>query len=323
MPRTKLFISYNHRDREWLDRLRLHLAILERRDLVHVWSDTRIEAGDRWQNEIEKALTESRVAVLLISPDFLASEYIWNYEMPRILAHNKNGMLVFPLIARPCAWRIATELAELQARPADGRALSLGSEAELDRDLAELVYELSDRLEQLPVAIASEEIDLVRRQRAKTRSASIRNANQGVVGETKGGRIGTGGILDAGQSWTGLYGATNRHLRLPIREHRGSQFTALMEYLDDGTVTEIQGRIVGFDEIRNDRTFSSILSRIPDCDAGIIFRETRVAEKGNRAVDLNGEYRAVIAGPHIAGTWISNGRVVGEFELKRDVGSMA
>src|SRR4051794_40515153 len=110
MGRTKLFISYSHRDREWLDKLNAHLSLLIRRGIVHVWADTRIEIGNRWQDEIEAALTESNVAVLLVSPDFLASDFIWKEEVPKLLAHQKEGMQILPLIARPCAWRIAPEL---------------------------------------------------------------------------------------------------------------------------------------------------------------------------------------------------------------------
>ena len=59
MARTKLFISYSHRDDEWFQRLKLHLALLERRGIVHIWSDTRIRVGDHWEAEIENALNES------------------------------------------------------------------------------------------------------------------------------------------------------------------------------------------------------------------------------------------------------------------------
>jgi predicted nucleotide-binding protein len=99
MDRTKVFVSYSHRDWTWLERLKVHLALLQRRGVVHVWSDTRIEVGAQWRDEIEAALTESRVAVLLITPDFLASEFVWNEEMPKILAHKEEGMLLLPLIA--------------------------------------------------------------------------------------------------------------------------------------------------------------------------------------------------------------------------------
>jgi hypothetical protein len=159
MPRSKLFISYSHRDDDWLQRLKLHLAQLERRGIVHLWSDTQIRVGDRWEAEIEAALTESRAAVLMITPAFLASTYIWDQEVPRILKHASAGMLIFPLITKPCAWRIAPELAERQARPLNGRALFLGSEPSADSDLADFVYELASVLGKLPSSLVSEELD--------------------------------------------------------------------------------------------------------------------------------------------------------------------
>ena len=163
--RTKLFISYSHRDSYWLERLELHLALLEREKIVHVWSDTRTNIGDRWEKEIDKALTESKVAVLMITPAFLASNYIWgkDKEIDRILAHQPD-MLVLPLITKPCAWRIAEKLAELQARPRDGRALSLGSDAAIDSDLAAFVYELAGLLGKMTSSAASDEADKTLRQ---------------------------------------------------------------------------------------------------------------------------------------------------------------
>ena len=159
-PRTKLFISYSHRDREWLDRLVLHLGILERERRVHVWSDTKTQVGRKWEREIQGALSESRAAVLLITPAFLASKYIWPKEMDLILDHERTGdMEVLPLIAKPCAWRIAPQLAERQARPQDGEALSLGSESAIDANLAAFTYEIAGLLEQLSSAVASAEVD--------------------------------------------------------------------------------------------------------------------------------------------------------------------
>src|SRR5438874_7846973 len=112
MTRTKLFVSYSRRDQNWLDLVMRHLAVLERKGVLHVWSDTRIGAGGRWKEEINKALGESRVAVLLVSPNFLASEFIWREEMTEIVRHRdqENGLVVLPLIIRPCAWMLAPEL---------------------------------------------------------------------------------------------------------------------------------------------------------------------------------------------------------------------
>src|SRR5690348_15767980 len=102
--RTQVFVSYSHDDRDWLNRLVQHVAVLERRGLIDVWSDGRIAAGADWEAAIEAALSSAKVAVLLVSPAFLASEFIWKREMPRVFAHLKDGMDALPLIARPCAW---------------------------------------------------------------------------------------------------------------------------------------------------------------------------------------------------------------------------
>jgi predicted nucleotide-binding protein len=72
VDRTKIFVSYSHEDRHWLNRLAQHIAVLERRGLVDLWSDARIEGGEYWEREIDNALSKAKVAVLLVSPAFLA-----------------------------------------------------------------------------------------------------------------------------------------------------------------------------------------------------------------------------------------------------------
>jgi predicted nucleotide-binding protein len=94
MSRQEIFISYSHRDRAWLERLLEHLGALERWQLVHAWTDGRIAAGASWEEEIDRALGEAQAAVLLVSPAFLASHYIWGVEMKRIDAHRDKGLQV-------------------------------------------------------------------------------------------------------------------------------------------------------------------------------------------------------------------------------------
>ena len=322
MGRTKVFVSYSHRDRAWLERLLLHLSLLQRRELIHVWSDTRIGVGERWEVEIEKALGESRVAVLLVSPAFLASNYIWQQEIPRIMEHKEQGMAVLPLVVRPCAWRIAPELAELQARPPDGRPLSLGDEAEIDRDLAQFVYELAARVEQLSSSLMAQETELVQT------SGSPERADLQRAGRTPGSDLPVQGVSSAEsvpggaatmvESWTGMYYPSNRRLQLTIRERRGSQIYATIDYPTEGTVTEVEGSEVVLGESASDSIWAELRARVPDTQDALSFREVGYLSQGELSVDFDGEYRAVVSRGLMFGFRISAGRTVGNFELKRD-----
>lgn len=102
MPRATVFISYSHADRKWLERLKTHLKPLQREGLVDYWVDTRIAAGTPWQTEIEQALEVVSVAVLLVSADFLASDFIADDELPPLLtAAEERGARIIPLILSP------------------------------------------------------------------------------------------------------------------------------------------------------------------------------------------------------------------------------
>src|SRR5215813_4630980 len=114
--RKKVFVSYSHRDREWLERLQVHLRPLERRGLVELWDDTKIRPGDEWRKGIGAALDSAKVAVLLISADFLASDFIVENELPPLLAAaEKDGVLILPLILKPSLFNETESLSKFQA----------------------------------------------------------------------------------------------------------------------------------------------------------------------------------------------------------------
>jgi hypothetical protein len=114
--RPNVFISYSHSDREYLDRLLVHLKPLEREGLIDLWVDTRLRAGDRWKKEIEKALARATVAVLLVSADFLASDFITDNELPPILRKaEEQGTRIIPLIVKPCRFTRDKGLRHFQA----------------------------------------------------------------------------------------------------------------------------------------------------------------------------------------------------------------
>ena len=115
MPRDQVFISYSHQDAEFFRQLETLLEVLEEHHSLEVWSDQkRLEAGDLWRQEIEAALVRTKVAVLLVSPDFLASEFIRSNELlPLLAAAEKEGVRIVWVPVRP-SLVLKTPLAEFQ-----------------------------------------------------------------------------------------------------------------------------------------------------------------------------------------------------------------
>lgn len=112
----KVFVSYAHSDKKHLDRLRVHLKPLERAGAIDLWADTRIQASDRWRDEIASALSEAEVAILLISADFLASQFIADNELPPLLAAaSAKGVVILPIIIGACRFAKTNELSCFQA----------------------------------------------------------------------------------------------------------------------------------------------------------------------------------------------------------------
>lgn len=130
--RTRLFFSYSHKDEGLRDELETHLALLKREGLLQTWHDRRIGAGDEWAGQIDKHLDEADVILLLVSADFLASDYCFDKEMKRALERHDAGQArVIPVILRKTDWHSAP-FAGLQALPKAGRPVTLWQ----DRDEA-------------------------------------------------------------------------------------------------------------------------------------------------------------------------------------------
>jgi hypothetical protein len=102
LTRPKVFISYSHKDRRWLDRLLVHLKPIEREGRFDLWDDTKIAAGQRWKDELRDALETAKVIVLLVSADYLASDFIIEEELPALLDRTSaSGTTIIPVILSP------------------------------------------------------------------------------------------------------------------------------------------------------------------------------------------------------------------------------
>ncbi len=113
--KSNVFISYSHQDKVWLEKLQKMLKPLLRNNPVSIWDDTQIRAGARWKEEIENALSSATVAVLLVSADFLASEFIGDNEVPRLLESARTrGLRILWVLLSDCMWK-ETEIANYQA----------------------------------------------------------------------------------------------------------------------------------------------------------------------------------------------------------------
>ena len=145
MTKPTVFISYSHMDEDWKDRLVSHLGVLQHEGLLDQWDDRRIGGGEGWYEEIQEAMTKASVAILLVSANFLTSKFILEEEVPRLMERReKEGMRIFPIIVKPCAWGQVKWLSRMNLRPKDGKALSGGNEHQIDTDLAAIANEVAD-----------------------------------------------------------------------------------------------------------------------------------------------------------------------------------
>lgn len=111
-----VFVSYSRQDARHLKRLQVHLSALERVHAIDVWDDTRIAAGAHWREEIQSALARADIAVLLVSADFLASEFVTTVELPVLLAaENRRGMRVMMVLLSPCNLEVYRSLSQFAA----------------------------------------------------------------------------------------------------------------------------------------------------------------------------------------------------------------
>jgi hypothetical protein len=117
------FVSYSHQDHRMLAGFRPHLAAIRRAFDVRMWTDHDIHAGTKWEPQIAAAIESAQIFVLMITPDFIASDYVYEKEIPAIQQQMREvGALVLPVVLKRCIWQMIA--AALQATPTqNGRVL--------------------------------------------------------------------------------------------------------------------------------------------------------------------------------------------------------
>lgn len=127
MVPVTIFISYAHEDEQLLNALKTQLALLRRQGLIDMWFDRNISAGQQWASEIDDHFLSADIILLLISPDFMDSDYINNNELKRAMIWQDQKLgRVIPIILRPTDWEEAS-FGKLQALPKDGKPITTSS----------------------------------------------------------------------------------------------------------------------------------------------------------------------------------------------------
>jgi hypothetical protein len=141
--RNRVFISYSRKDKRWLEQFQVHLKPLERSGRIARWDDTMIKAGQQWREEIKNAMASAKVAVLFVSADFLASEFITDIELPSLLsAAETDGAIILPVIVSPCRFFQTENIARFQAVNDPTNTLVDMSKAERERLWVKLTQDI-------------------------------------------------------------------------------------------------------------------------------------------------------------------------------------
>jgi TIR domain len=119
-----IFFCYSHRDKKMLVELKKYLFVFRQRGIIHTWDDGAISPGVEWEPEIIKNIDSADIILLLVSVDFIASEYIYGKEIKRALERHETGEArLVPIILRSVPWHYA-HFGKLQALPTEGRPIS-------------------------------------------------------------------------------------------------------------------------------------------------------------------------------------------------------
>lgn len=154
----KLFFSYSHEDEAFKNKLNKHLKMLQRLNVISAWQDRDISAGSEWETEILGNLEAADIILLLVSDNFLASDYCWDKEMERALQRHEEGTArVIPIILKPVDGWYQAPFGKLQALPKDAKPISSWSnEDEAYTNIAAGIRKVAESMSKNPQATSKE-----------------------------------------------------------------------------------------------------------------------------------------------------------------------
>ena len=173
-----VFYSYAHEDEKLMNELEKHLGVLKRMGMITTWHDRKIKPGEVWEGKIDEHLESSQVILLLVSADFVASDYCWEREMVKALQlHELGRAVVIPILLREVAFLDKTPFGKLQMLPKDAKPITRWKRAdqawsEVAEAIGKVCEELQERVqERVDEATAQRILDQIaadaKRQRAE------------------------------------------------------------------------------------------------------------------------------------------------------------
>lgn len=164
-----LFVSYSHKDEKHKDYVVSHLGVAEKQGLLKTWDDRRIKGGRDWQAEIDAALDQADIGVLLISRHFLTSDFIMDHEVQTMLQrHADHDVIIYPILISDCTWQSVGWLKAINLRPKDAVPLNSFGEAERDQVMANIASEIAQRLHPGEEPAITRRSDVPRQQQPST-----------------------------------------------------------------------------------------------------------------------------------------------------------
>ena len=168
---VSIFFCYAHEDEDLLNKLKRHLCPLQRQGLIDVWHDRDISAGTEWEQEISQHLKAAHIILLLVSPDFMYSEYCYGVEMKRAIERHQRGEArVIPIIVRPVYWQGI--LGHLQALPTHAKPVR--SWSDIDEAFVDVTQGIRTVVEQLAIKpVSPSEVSLSQASKQESVDASL------------------------------------------------------------------------------------------------------------------------------------------------------